>query len=259
MAYRYETHLHTCEASACGVAHGRDYIAHYQDMGYQGIFITDHFFGGNTAISQYLPWSEQVNRFCEGYEDAWNEGQKRGFQVLFGWEQAYRGDEYLVYGLNKAWLLEHPEVKDWSRAEQFENVHRYGGCVVQAHPFRNRFYLRRIILNAACVDGVEVYNVANMLGENAQAYRYAKNLGLPMLAGSDIHDWPWKEYSGVDLPTPLTDEKDFAARIRSKAPIEMAAPVEKLKQAAIAPVGLPVRVLDDHGLPTNIPYESLLK
>ena len=55
MTYRYETHLHTCESSACGVAHGRDYIAFYRDLGYRGLFVTDHFFGGNTAVGQSLP------------------------------------------------------------------------------------------------------------------------------------------------------------------------------------------------------------
>ena len=82
MTYRYETHLHTCEASACGIAHGRDYIPFYRDLGYHGLFVTDHFFGGNTAVNQSLPWRDQVDRFCEGYEQAKAEGDKRGVQVL---------------------------------------------------------------------------------------------------------------------------------------------------------------------------------
>ena len=28
MGYLYETHLHTCEASACGKVHGEDYISY---------------------------------------------------------------------------------------------------------------------------------------------------------------------------------------------------------------------------------------
>ena len=254
MNYRYETHLHTSQASACGVARGRDYIAWYQDQGYQGLFVTDHFFGGNTAVSRTLPWRERVDRFCDGYEDAKAEGDRRGFQVLFGWEQGYGGDEYLVYGLNKAWLYEHPEVERWSRAEQYREVRRYGGCVVQAHPFRNRPYLERITLSPRCVDGVEVYNVANHQAENVQAYRYARFVGLPMLAGSDIHSLRWPDHSGVALLTPLADEKDFAARVRGGAPITMIAPMEVLTVQEPELTELPVIVLGENGQPAAIPY-----
>ena len=258
MQYRYETHLHTCSASACGIARGRDYIPYYQDRGYAGLMVTDHFFGGNTAVDQRLPWSEQVKRFCEGYEEAKNEGDKRGFQVLFGWEQAYSGDEYLIYGLDKAWLLAHPEVKQWSRAEQFEQVQRYGGCVVQAHPFRDRAYIRCIHLNTVCVHGVEVYNAANPLKVNVQAYRYAKRLGLPMLAGSDIHELPASELSGVSFTQALADERDFAARIRNRAPIGLIAPTDILASAELQPVRLPVEVLGAQARAVDTPLADLL-
>jgi hypothetical protein len=49
--FKYETHLHTSEASACGSSHGAEYISVYKKLGYDGIFVTDHFFGGNTAVS----------------------------------------------------------------------------------------------------------------------------------------------------------------------------------------------------------------
>ena len=55
MAYRYETHLHTRQGSACGTSSGAEHARHYLDAGYQGIFVTDHFFRGNTAIDRSLP------------------------------------------------------------------------------------------------------------------------------------------------------------------------------------------------------------
>ena len=70
MAYIYETHMHTCQASACGRSPGRDYIQKYIDAGYAGIIITDHFYRGNCGVDRGLPWREFVNRFCSGYEDA---------------------------------------------------------------------------------------------------------------------------------------------------------------------------------------------
>ena len=258
MTYRYETHLHTCAASACGIARGRDYIPFYRDHGYRGLVVTDHFFGGNTAVPQRTPWRDQVDQFCEGYEDAKATGDRMGVDVFFGWEQAYDGDEYLIYGLDRAWLYEHPEVKRWSRAEQYEQVRLNGGCVVQAHPFRDRSYIRRIHLNTRCVDGVEVYNAANPLPINAQAYRYARNLGLSMLAGSDIHALTWPELSGVAFSDPLTGIADFARRVRDHALIELLAPVAALRNVALEPVRLPVEVLGDQGRAVATPLASLL-
>ena len=138
MPFLYDTHIHTSQASKCGGSTGAEHARAYKELGFQGIIITDHFFGGNTAVPRDLPWKERVDIFCSGYEDALIEGQKIGLDVFFGWEQNFMHDEYLIYGLDKRWLLDHPEMEHWTRAQQLSEVHKYGGCVVQAHPFRDR-------------------------------------------------------------------------------------------------------------------------
>jgi hypothetical protein len=190
MSYLYETHLHTSQASACARSKGAEYIRQYQDMGYSGIIVTDHFYHGNTAISHSLPWKEWVKQFCRGYEDARSEGERRRFDVFFGWEETFDGgDDYLIYGLDREWLLEHPEVKNWTRGEQYRTVKEAGGCVVQAHPFRQRDYIRQVILSTGCVDAVEVANAGNSeQSQDALAMRYAKKIKRPVTAGSDSHD-----------------------------------------------------------------------
>ena len=188
MAFLYETHLHTCQGSACGISRGREYIERYLDLGYTGIIVTDHFFRGNTAVDRSLPWDRWVENFCRGYEEAREEGVRRGLDVFFGWEESFDGDDYLVYGLDKEWLLKHPEVKRWTRKEQFEAVGRYGGCVVQAHPFRQVYYINCIHLYPGCVDAAETANAGNDRSNDALAWAYAKKLGLPVTAGSDIHN-----------------------------------------------------------------------
>ena len=189
MSYLYETHLHTSYSSACASSKGSEYIRYYKELGYSGMIVTDHFYNGNTAIPRSLPWKEWVKRFCQGYEEARNEGERRGFDVLFGWEETFDGcDDYLVYGLDKEWLLEHPEAKDWTRGEQFQAVKAAGGCVVQAHPFRQHSYIRRVVLSTGCVDAVEVANATNFeQSYDALALRYAKKMRFPATAGSDMH------------------------------------------------------------------------
>lgn len=214
--YKYETHLHTCEASACGRAHGADYIAFYKKLGYTGIFVTDHFFFGNSAIDRSLPWPEWVEGYCSGYEAAYEEGQKQGFDVFFGIEYAFKGDEYLIYGVDKQWLLDNPDILSWDHRRLFEEVHKAGGAMVQAHPYRVRGYIEKIFLHPEHVDGAEVFNQGNDQECDALAFEYAKEHDLYMTSGSDIHGLPGGNNFcyGVAFAEPLKSSKDYANAIR---------------------------------------------
>jgi len=221
MPYRYETHLHTSQGSACGHSTGREHARFYKEMGYQGIIVTDHFFGGNTAVPRNLPWKERVEWFCSGYEDALCEGQKIGLDVFFAWEQRYVTDEYLVYGLDKQWLLKHPEVETWSRREQLENIHRYGGIVIQAHPFRDRAYIQKVCLAPDYSDGIEVANAGNFAYNDVYARRYAEEYHLLCIAGSDNHcsaDWAQRPEGlmGIETDEPIQNMQQFVQMLKSR-------------------------------------------
>ena len=185
--YKYETHLHTKHGSACATISGKGQALEYKHAGYTGIIVTEHFFRGNTCIPKDLPWEERINLFCRGYEEAKYYGDKIGLQVFFGWEETYDGQDFLVYGLDKEWLLNHPEVEHWTIKEQFLEVSKYGGMVIHAHPFRDRPYIPKIRLFPKQVHGVEVYNAGNYNEENERAYMYAKQYNLPISAGGDSH------------------------------------------------------------------------
>ncbi len=220
--YLYETHMHTAEASKCSNTPGRDWIALYQDYGFDGIIITDHFYRGNCAVDRSLPWPEFVSRFCSGYEHAREEGEKRGFPVFFGWEENFHGDEFLIYGLDKQFMLDHPEMITWTQAEQYRIVSEAGGCVVQAHPFRARDYIQTIYLSPYFCDAVEGVNAGNEDAWNTLAMRYAASLGVPITAGSDNHraDRMCRDaLAGVLLDRPLTSSADYARRILDREPI----------------------------------------
>jgi hypothetical protein len=249
MPYLYETHLHTSQASVCAVSRGREYIRRYLDLGYTGIIVTDHFFRGNSSIDRRLPWREKVELFCRGYEDAREEGEKRGLDVFFGWEESFAGDDYLVYGLDKKWLLEHPESGNWTRKEQFQEVSAAGGCVVQAHPFRQHYYIRRIILAPYLVHGVEAANAGN--GEAAYdglAWVYAKKLKLPVTAGSDIHsaaDVRQGGTFGVYLDKKLNSVNDYALAVRNDALAGLEFSPGRCDFSGDTRTSLPVDIRDD--------------
>jgi len=262
MAYLYETHLHTAGVSKCSVSKGADYIAPYKDLGYTGIIVTDHFYHGNSGLSKKLPWNEWVNEFCRGYEEAKEEGDKRGLDVFFGWEEAFDGgDEYLIYGLDKAWLLEHPEMLHWSRGEQYAAVKKAGGCVVQAHPFRERDYIPRVVLSTGCADAVEVANNGNEESADALAFRYAKKLNKPMTAGTDIHDAKLinNEYVfGVYLEKKLSSIADYVKAVCDNEITGLKTSESRLVFHGTEDVKLPVDVRDENDRVTGKQWKEVI-
>ncbi len=224
MPFLYETHMHTCQASGCGKSTGKEHARFYKEQGFTGIIMTDHFFGGNTAVDCTLPWEERIDWFWSGYEDAKEEGDRIGLDVFFGLEQNFGFDEYLIYGLSKEYMKAHPEMERWTRKQQLEEVHKAGGCVIQAHPFRMRFYMDRIRLGAEYADGIEVANAGNDPLDDARAWRYGQEKGLVMTAGSDNHKSPAGELFGVALEKRLTSIDDYVKIILGRNKIGLYVP-----------------------------------
>ncbi|WP_051688899.1 PHP domain-containing protein [Butyrivibrio sp. AE2032] len=245
MGFLYETHLHTCEASACGKVHGEEYIPYLMDKGFSGIIVTDHFFNGNTCVPENLPWKERVEIYASGYERALKAAEGKDFNVMFGVEFNFIKDEYLLYGIDKQWLLDNECIMEMTRHELFEAVHKAGGIMIQAHPYRERDYLSDIKLAPTACDGVEVYNAANKPNMNALGYEYCTELGLPMTAGSDIHFFYEGDMGGMLFEKKLGSIADYVTAIkeRSGVPVRLSAdgtitPVAEIKEQTV-PTGLP--------------------
>lgn len=219
MAYRYETHMHTMEGSACSSSTGAEMARAHKAAGYTGIFVTDHFFNGNSAVPRELPWEERIRRFCLGYERAKAEGDRIGLQVFFGLEYAYQGAEFLVYNLDKQWLLDHEDIDKGDPRKALALMRRDGGFVIQAHPFRERNYIDHFQLFPRDIDGVEAINAAH-LGEegrkiNQRAFAYAEMFDLPVTAGSDSHKTELLYGSGVEFLEPLKTPLDYLRFLRA--------------------------------------------
>lgn len=229
--YVYETHLHTSQASACARNTGAEMARACYEAGYTGIMVTDHFFYGNSCVDKTLSWQDWVEAFCAGYEDARAEGARLGLQVFFGWEACYQGTEFLIYGLDKAWLLAHPEIKDITIGEQYRLVHASGGLVVHCHPYRDEAYIPKIRIFPEYVDAVEGVNAThsciksrshNKPEFDARAREYAEQYGLPMTAGSDVHSTDLL-FGGMALQKKLDDVQAYVhlmKAVRGLSPAE---------------------------------------
>lgn len=212
---RWETHVHTQEGSACAKSTAEEMAKGCKAAGYDGMFVTDHFYHGNTAVDRSLPWEEWVRQFCLGYYHAKETGDAIGLRVCFGWEYSWEGNDFLTYGLPPEWLLAHPETVTLPRMEYLKLIRQAGGCLVHAHTFRQASYVPLIKLLPDQVDAVEVYNAGNFEDVyNARAYWYAESYGLPKTAGSDAH-WNDAFQGGILTECEIHSTEDYPAVIRN--------------------------------------------
>ena len=211
MGYKYETHMHTVEGSACGRSTGKEMVRAYKQAGYTGVFVTDHFFNGNCAVDRSLSWEEKVEQFCKGYENAKEEGDKIGLDVFFGFEYCVDAADFLVYNLSKEWLLKYPDIDKWEPRKAFAQMHADGGFIVHAHPFRERDYINHIHLFPRDVDGVEILNGGQLEYPlmNERAKIYAMMYELPVTAGSDSHNAGTLPGCGVEVEKKIEKPLDY--------------------------------------------------
>jgi hypothetical protein len=214
--YKYETHLHTSETSAFAYDTGADMVKAYTAAGYQGIIVTDHFFNGNTCVPSHLPWERRVELFCQGYENAQKAGDRYGLQVFFGWEYGYDHTDLLTYGLDKTFLLEHPQILSLNITEYAAEVHRHGGFLTHAHPFRKAFYINEIRLFPDIVDAVEVINASHTDPSfNVKARKYADEHRLLYMSGSDAHSEKPLFGGGVAFDRKVESIEDFISTVKT--------------------------------------------
>ena len=214
--YRYETHMHTTPVSKCARYGVRENLEFYKSLGYDGIFITNHFLDGNINIEKTLPYEERVNFYFSDYYDALELSKEVGIKVFLGVEISYRGTDFLIYGLDKEWFLAHPEIMDMKKSEELPFLASHGALVVQAHPYRQDKHIDHIRLFPHCIEGVETINACRTELENKMADIFADAHGFVKTAGSDNHIASRLTHlAGMESDTPLIDEADFIRRVRN--------------------------------------------
>lgn len=214
--YRYETHLHTWPVSYCAKVGVRENLEFYKSLGYDGVFITNHFLDGNINIDRDKPYEEKIAFYFSDYEKAVEIGNNLGIKVFCGVELSYGGTDFLVYGLDKAWFLAHPEIMDMKKSEELAMMMESGALIIQAHPFREAAYIDHIRLFPRNVHGVETVNASRKEEENRIAALYAQHYGLLPFAGSDNHFGAGqKKLAGVAFAKPVCSVEDFIDKVKS--------------------------------------------
>lgn len=142
-SYLFDLHVHTAQTSSCGQVKAKDVVHQYLKAGYQGIVITDHYHKPYFDSLGNIPWEEKIQVFMEGYLAAAKAAKETSLNVYLGIE--FRNletiDDFLIYGLDKNFLVANPDIFEIPLGEAFDRFHRSGAFVLQAHPVRIRLAL----------------------------------------------------------------------------------------------------------------------
>ncbi|MBR2529283.1 MAG: PHP domain-containing protein [Blautia sp.] len=225
--YKYETHCHTAPVSKCAKALPEDTVRFYHSMGYDGIFITNHFLDGNiNPEARRLPYEEQIDYYFSGFEQGAREGERIGLKVFPGVELSYYGTDFLVYGLDQAWYKAHPEILEMEKTQELQMMMEEGAFIIQAHPYREADYINHIRLFPRSVHGVEIINSCQPQLVNDMAAHYARQYGLLETCGSDNH-WAAgvfarlkekgvkQELAGMCSAEPVNSVEDFIRMVKT--------------------------------------------
>jgi len=231
--YRYETHLHTFPVSKCARCDVRENLEFYKSIGYDGVFITNHFLDGNINIDRSLSYEEKLRFYFSDYEEALQIGKEIGIRVFLGVELSLKGTDFLIYGLDCEWYFSHPEIMEMEKSKELELMAQAGALIIQAHPFREAAYIDHIRLFPRKVEGVECYNACRTDFENRMALWYTEQYGLLQFAGIDNHRAGNREsFAGMETATPILDEADFVLQVRNQTavPFSFVRPLEETEQ-----------------------------
>ena len=100
-SYLYETHLHTAPVSRCARASVRESLEFYKELGYEGVFITNHFIDGNIGCDRNLPYEERIEfYFLPTRKDCTSE-RKSEFRYFRALKARMRARIFLSTGLTR--------------------------------------------------------------------------------------------------------------------------------------------------------------
>ncbi|MCL2546015.1 MAG: PHP domain-containing protein [Oscillospiraceae bacterium] len=215
--YKYETHMHTSEVSACASATAVEQVREYKRRGYAGIIITNHFINSYVTHAKDLPWAKLIELNSIGYHEAKKEGDKCGLDVFFGFEYSIDGLDFLTYGVSIDCLLANPGIDKLDVAQYSQFVRDNGGYLAQAHPYREAYYIPEPYpVMPQWVDGIEVYNVSMPDTVNEKAFIFAEQNNLGMIAGSDSHHLGMKFLSGITLNKRAENISDIIDALKTR-------------------------------------------
>lgn len=166
-----------------------------QELGLDGIVITEH---------DWLWTEEELNDL---------RAQAPGLVILSGIEVSTREGHFLVYGVTDPFTVP----RGIGVANLCREVHRQGGAVVAAHPFRFGQRFNDILQKERPeLDGLEMMSSNMDTDLRRKAVELQKRLGLAGLGNSDAHHEDTLGACFTRFHVPIHSMSDLVAAIRAR-------------------------------------------
>lgn len=137
--YLYDPHTHTAETSKCGHLPAAEVVDRYARHGFSGLVVTDHLHPEYLSrIDTDHNWDHVIDHYLAGYRASKARGDELGLDVILGAELRFpeNDNDYLVYGIDEAWLRANPYLCCMSAREFYRKFHDQV-LIVHAHPYRD--------------------------------------------------------------------------------------------------------------------------
>jgi predicted metal-dependent phosphoesterase TrpH len=192
---KFDLHLHTTRHSPDSFMDPLAMLRRARAVGLDGVVITEHDWLWTDAELQELRQSAQ------------------GLVVLAGIEISAREGHFLVYGVTDPFRVP----RGIGVAELCQEVHRQGGAVVAAHPFRwGQPFADMLRREEPDLDGLELMT-RNMDDDcRRRAAEIQRKQPLAGLGSSDAHDEETLGFCYTEFPDRIRTMPDLVAAIRAR-------------------------------------------
>jgi predicted metal-dependent phosphoesterase TrpH len=201
----FDLHVHTRRYSGCSFIQYEEIIDQALAAGLDGLALTEH--GMRWPDAQF----EQLHMAAS----------TRGIVLINGQEihardaQGRSEGEYLVFGLKRSLTQTKTAVK------LIETVHKEGGIVIAAHPYklsrggRSRYYGAGDLIYKLNLDGIELCHPDHSETAMDKVRRAMELMKIPGTGGSDAHKILNIGSYGTIFENPVLNEEDFLKEIRA--------------------------------------------
>ncbi len=213
---KLETHCHLIGTSVCADCSFDVMIKAYKDKGYDGIVVTNHIHRGYFSSYPGETPKEKVDYFFSVYDKFNRECSSQGIKVFLGGEVLVTCPEghaeYIIYGFDKKFIYDHPNLFDLTQEELFKLCDKNGIFMFKAHPFRTK----EVHGDPKYMHGAESFNGHyHHANNNDLAKEFCENNSLIKLSGTDFHHPDQPITAGIITKREVKDEQDLIRILRS--------------------------------------------
>jgi predicted metal-dependent phosphoesterase TrpH len=192
---KFDMHLHTSRHSPDSIMPAQMMLERAQEIGLDGVVITEH---------DWLWTEDELDELSASVP---------GVIVLSGIEVSTKQGHFLAYGVSNPFAVPH----GMGVAELCREVHRQGGAVVAAHPYRwNQPFDDILRTIRPELDGLELMSNNMDADIRARAAELNKRLKLAGLGNSDAHRVETLGCCYTEFSSPIRDMHDLVEAIRGR-------------------------------------------